>query len=96
MTRNHFMLTRCNAEGFLVYTGADKEPLPDDGIALINEHTERLRALLDKPVILSVTWEDGDPEALVRIIPAENRECSEEEAKKPFEKFTLPFPKEVE
>jgi len=41
---------------------------------------------MDKPVVLSVHWEDGDKEATVTIMPADGG------LDDPFKKFMLPFP----
>lgn len=62
---------------------------PDDLIAWVQLHDERLRALLDRPVVLHVGWTDGDDAATVTV-------SAEEGAADPtrlFEKFTLAFPK---
>jgi hypothetical protein len=40
---------------------------------------------MDKPVVLSVHWEDGDKEATVTIMPVEASGDA-------FKKFMLPFP----
>ena len=63
---NKLLIIGVDEDGFSVYP---KERPPDEAIELIQHHGDRLRALLDKPVILQVTWEDGDDMAVVRIMP---------------------------
>ena len=38
-------------------------------LELIRYHQDRLRALLDEPVVLTIHWENGDRKALVTIVP---------------------------
>ncbi len=42
----------------------------EEGIALVQAHGARLRALLDKPVVLAITWRVGDA---LTVLPAEDR-----------------------
>ena len=69
------MIIGADEHGFGIYP---KEPPPSEFIDLLHAHEDRLRALMDKPVVLSVHWEDGDKEATG--------------AQDPFKKFMLPFP----
>jgi hypothetical protein len=64
-----------------------KEKPPEEFEGLVRVHYGRLRALLDKPVILAVQWDEGDPSAVVQIMPADGKPSG-----KPFEEFTLLFP----
>jgi hypothetical protein len=77
------MITRATEHGFGIYP---KEPPPTEFSDLLHAHGDRLRALLDKPVVLFVHWEDGDKEATVTIMPADGRPDD------PFKTFMLPFP----
>ena|SRR5262249_18703524 len=77
------MIIGANEHGFGIYP---KEPPPSEFIDLLHAHENRLRALMDKPVVLSVHWEDGDKEATVTIMPADGG------LDDPFKKFMLPFP----
>jgi hypothetical protein len=83
-----------NEEGFQMLG-----PPPDNmeqATALIQYHDERLRALIDKPVLLCVSWENGDHEAVVTIMPADGKPPENDETgDKPFEKFTLPIPRAI-
>jgi len=83
------MMLGVSPDGFYVQTGPGKKqpPPPPEFVALTELHTERLRALLDKPVLLTVDWNDGDDVATVTVIPTES-----EDPNAPFERFTLPFP----
>jgi hypothetical protein len=72
-------------EGFSI---CPKEPPPDEFVELVHTHEERLRALLDRPVILAAHWEDGDSEAVVQVMPANH----DADPQKAFEEFALPFP----
>lgn len=54
-------------------------------------HGDRLRALLDKPVVLSVHWNNGDAEATVTVMPADGVERPDD-GDKPFETLRLQFP----
>ena len=81
---NKLLIIRIDEDGFSVYP---KERPPDEAIELIQHHSDRLRALLDKPVILQVTWEDGDDMAVVRIMPVSCKHPDE-----PFETIELRFP----
>ena len=76
------MITRATEHGFLLYPN---EPPPTEFSDLLHAHGDRLRALMDKPVVLSVHWEDGDKEATVTIMPVEVSDAA-------FKKFMLPFP----
>jgi hypothetical protein len=64
-----------------------KEPPPEEFEELVRVHYARLRALLDKLVILVVHWDEGDASAIVQIMPADGKGSD-----KPFEEFTLLFP----
>jgi hypothetical protein len=86
--KNSFILTGDSEEGIRVASKPSR-PL----IALVQAHEDRLRALLDKPVVLGVNWDDGDSEAVVTVIPADER-LLDEDGDKPFVKLTLPFPEE--
>ena len=77
------MIIGANEHGFGIYP---KEPPPSEFIDLLHAHEDRLRALMDKPVVLSVHWEDGDKEATVTIMPVDGGPHD------PFKKFMLPFP----
>jgi hypothetical protein len=77
------LITGANEHGFQVYP---KEPPPSEFIDLLHAHEDRLRALMDKPVVLCVHWEDGDKEASVTIMPVDGRPDDL------FKKFMLPFP----
>jgi hypothetical protein len=81
---NKFMLTGVNANDIQVYHPHKKSNA--ELIRLVQCHNDRLIALLDKPVILAVTWEDNDVTANVIVIPCEG------DPDKPFEQFALPFP----
>ena len=76
------MIIGANEHGFGIYP---KEPPPSEFIDLLHAHEDRLRALMDKPVVLSVHWEDGDKEATVTIMPVEVSDDA-------FKTFMLPFP----
>jgi hypothetical protein len=78
------MLAGCSERGFHIMP---EEPPPPEFEALVNLHSDRLRALLDKPVILAVHWDEGDAAAIVQIMPTDRRDPA-----KPFEELTLPFP----
>jgi hypothetical protein len=45
-----------NENGFRVFP---KEPPPDEFVELVHAHSDRLRALLDNPVVLCVHWGGG-------------------------------------
>jgi hypothetical protein len=64
-----------------------EEPPPEEFVALARAHGDRLRVLLDRPVILAVHWNEGDSDALVQIIPVKT-----DDSKRRFEEFTLAFP----
>lgn len=88
---NSIVIAGVDDEGFKMA----EEP-SSEAIELIQHHGDRLRALLDKPVILNVFWEDGDTEATVAIIPCLPENAPEEEYTKPFKTFRIAFPdKEV-
>jgi hypothetical protein len=76
------MIIGANEHGFQVYP---KEPPPSEFVDLLHAHEDRLRALMDKPVVLLVHWEDGDKEATVTIMPIDGGPDD------PFKKFMLPF-----
>jgi hypothetical protein len=84
MTTNAMLLIGITEKGIQSF----KRPTPA-GAALVEAHYERLAALLDKPVMISIHWEDGAAEATARIIPADGNDHGNE----PFQSFTLPFPK---
>ena len=71
--------------GFHVFP---EERPPSEFAALVHVHSDRLRALLDRPIILAVHWDDGDACAVVQIMPADNKASTS----KPFAEFELPFP----
>jgi hypothetical protein len=78
----------CCAHGFLVYP---KEPPPEEFARLVRTHSDRLRALLDRPVILAVHWDEGDRDAVVQIMPA-GEPGTNPDPRTPFEEFALAFP----
>jgi hypothetical protein len=59
---------------------------PEELRAFLSKHHDRLRALLDKPVLLNFDWRDGDAEVMVSIIPAGANSGNER-----FKTFRLPF-----
>ncbi len=59
---------------------------PEELSGILDAHHERLRALLDAPVLLNVDWNSGDTEATISIIPADGNGGNER-----FKTFTLPF-----
>jgi hypothetical protein len=75
-----------NVNGFQVFP---EEPPPNEFAALVHAHSDRLRALLDRPVILAVHWDAGDACAVVQIMPADSKASH---TSKPFAEFELPFP----
>ena len=81
--RNVLMLTGVSADGIRSY----KQP-NEEQTAFIQANHDRLRALLDKPVILTVHWDDGDADALVTIMPDDMGA----DPHKPFDKLRLPVP----
>ena len=87
MTKYSELLIGANANGIQLHKSG--RPPSNRFIKLIQEHHERLRALLDKPVILNVTWSSADDEATVRIIPAYRADA---DIDKPFEIIKLAFP----
>jgi hypothetical protein len=66
------------------------EPPPPEFEALVHLHSDRLRALLDRPVILAVHWDEGDAAAIVQGMPADGD--PNRDPHKRFEELTLPFP----
>jgi hypothetical protein len=78
------MMIGVDAVGFKIYK--KDFPVAPEFYDLLATHGDRLRALLDKPVILTVHWDDGDEEAVVTVIdpsPGGNEL---------FQKVRLPFP----
>jgi hypothetical protein len=69
----------------------EEEP-PPEFAALASVHADRLRALLDRPVVLAVHWVEGFPEAFVQVMSA--GKPGTYDPNKPFETFTLAFPSE--
>jgi hypothetical protein len=53
----------CNADQERFYIIPEEEP-PPEFADLVRVHEDRLRALLDRPVILVVHWSSGDAKAL--------------------------------
>jgi hypothetical protein len=80
---NTILILGDSPDGFAVYPPL---PPPSEFIALTHAHSTRLRALLDKPVILAVHWNAGDRAAIVQIMPTKSRPDEK------FVEFTLPFP----
>ena len=78
---NVIVLTGVSEEGIYAW----EEP-PQRGIELIHAHEDRLRALLDKPIMVSLHWEDGDEEATATVMLDMPSDA-------PFVKFKLPFPR---
>jgi hypothetical protein len=62
-----------------------KRPPPPELLSFLAEHHDRLRALMDKPVLLNVFWDDGDEDATVSILTDEGDPGT------PFKTFRLPF-----
>src|SRR5262245_54132099 len=83
------ILAGINADGFQVVFPRKPEQMPEGGIDLIQKHSDRLRAILDMPVLVSMHWEDGDEVATCSIIPANGKADDPDE---PFKTFTLKFP----
>ena len=81
--KNGNVLTGTSPKGFHMMA----KPSPEF-TALVQEHSGRLQALLYKPVLLAITWEDEASHALVRIVLADRKDHWDEK----FESFTLPFP----
>jgi hypothetical protein len=88
------ILIGVNEDGWMLLRDPNDDTRPPPETAfLLAEHEDRLRALLDKPVILAIHWEDGDNEALVTVIPAEDPEAmATRDLDEKFERFTLRFP----
>ena len=63
------------------------------GAILLHAHQDRLRALLDKPVILTLHWDDGDDYAQV-CVHACDRLRTRPIMRATDKRFTLPFPRE--
>ena len=84
-TQKMVMIGNVSESGFHVFP---KEEPPPEFTALVHAHSDRLRALLDRPALLAVHWDEGDKEAEVVIMSADPNRDRE----KPFEAFMLPFP----
>jgi hypothetical protein len=67
-----------------------KELQPEEFVELVHADSDRLRALLHRPVILAVHWDERDNDALVQIMPA-GKPGTNPDPNKPFV-FTLAFP----
>ena len=85
---NMVMLNGVEGDGLVCYKGPGSAHNKPEFAALVNAHKARLYALLDKPVVVTVHWDDGDSEALFSIMPTGGKI----DPKKKFETFTLPFP----
>jgi hypothetical protein len=80
---NKAMIIGVDSEGFQVMS---RERPTREVVALTHAHKERLTALLNIPALLCVTWDDGDSEARVIVMPVE-----ESDPNKEFDHFVLPF-----
>jgi hypothetical protein len=69
-----------------------RRPPPPEVPLFLAKHHDRLRALMDKPVLLNVFWNYGDRDATVSIIPADDP--AKTDLNEPFKTFRLPFPLE--
>jgi hypothetical protein len=87
---NKLVITFSGATGFhLLGNPADA---PEGAVELVQEHQERLRALLDKPVILTLHWEDGAKTATCTVIPACEPNDRDKPYDEPFQTFELAMP----
>ena len=84
-TDNLVLILGDSSKGFSVYP---KAPPPAEFVALTHAHSDRLRALLDKPVMLAVHWGNGDQSAIVQVVPVDLKSGPNEK----FVEFKLPFP----
>jgi hypothetical protein len=86
-------IERVDEHGFRVRFETKKLPIEYQEMIpeFISLHRDRLRALLDKPVILHVTWNDGYDRARVSVMPADH---VPKEQRIPVQSFTVPFPEQ--
>jgi hypothetical protein len=84
---NVVLLTGVTAGRMISYNGRGSAHNKPEFIGLMNTHGDRLRALMKKPVLVTVHWEDGDQEAFLTSMPV-----NEKDPNKVFENFKLPFP----
>ena len=82
------------------FTVEGNEPTaPPELVGLIALHVDRLRALIDKPVVVCLHWNDGDGEANVVVVPADEslpRKIRAQQWQRLIDRFTLPFPRHGE
>jgi hypothetical protein len=81
---NKVLITGVTAEGF--HIAKQSFPLPLEFDDLLAAHGQRLKALLDRPVLVAITWDDGDDVAAATIIDPELAPDAL------FEVVQLPFP----
>jgi hypothetical protein len=78
------LIIGANADGFRTFKRPESAL-----IRLLEAHDELLTAIISKPAVVAVYWDDDETSATFTIIPCD---CTEEDANKPFATFTLPFP----
>jgi hypothetical protein len=81
---NKVLVASASAAGFHLY--GNPADAPKGAVELIQKHDEFLRALLEKPVIVTLHWEDEAKTATCTVMPVD---CKPNEA---FRKFELAMP----
>jgi hypothetical protein len=61
--------------------------------SLMYDYQDRIRALMDQPILLAICWKDGDEAAQCTIIPAGEDILKGAEPDEPFKQFKLSFGK---
>jgi hypothetical protein len=89
-----FKVLRQGADNCVIVVGSsqgklqlDRSP-PTEFYDIPTLHEERLLALIDRQVLLTVHWDDGDSAATVSVVPADGKPSDEE-----FKTFSLSFAK---
>jgi hypothetical protein len=78
---NKLLIIGVTEDGFSIFKRSQFDRRA--AIAFLNFYEDRLRALLDKPILICVTWDDGDSAVAINVSTTDHT---------PFENFTLPFP----
>ena len=87
---NKVLIAAADATGFHLY--GNPADAPKGAVELIQKHDEFLRALLEKPVIVTLHWEDEAKTATCTVIPACEPNDRDKPYDEPFQTFELAMP----
>jgi hypothetical protein len=87
---NKVLIAAADATGFHLY--GNPADAPEGAVELIQKHQDRLRALLDKPVLLTLHWEDRAKTATCTVIPVREPKDWDKPDDEPFRTFELAMP----